>query len=131
MTFFEKTIRIALVVYSVIQLLSLFANNPLLLFIYEVCYVIATLIAVYIFVTGRQKLIDVIKPFFYANAVLVLCYVPLVLLNPNINWALYGGDQSDPMIIYFIWPILHMIVAIVAILCLGGLAKTIMTYFNN
>jgi nitrogen fixation/metabolism regulation signal transduction histidine kinase len=57
---------------------------------------------------------------FLVNLILTLIYIPLLILNPEINWSLQDGRQeSDPMILLAYFPSVNFILFVVIILVAG------------
>ena len=57
---------------------------------------------------------------FFANLILTLIYIPLLILNPEINWSLQDGRQeSDPMILLAYFPAVNFIFFVAAVLMAG------------
>ena len=119
--FRNKTLTWLLVAYGVLQLSSMFLQTPLILLVYELCYLTAIIV-------GTKWTIKKIKEdrelkslgqtillFLVINLGLFLIYIPTLLLNPSINWTLNGGHESDPMILLAFWPPVHFIIAFVII----------------
>jgi len=57
---------------------------------------------------------------FVANLILTLIYIPLLVLNPEVNWSLQDGRQeSDPMILLAYFPAVNFIFFVLAVLMAG------------
>jgi hypothetical protein len=57
---------------------------------------------------------------FAANLILTLIYVPMLILNPEVNWTLQDGRQeSDPMILLAYFPTVNFAFFCVVVLIAG------------
>jgi len=87
-------------------------------------FFIASIVVAAIWISKNYKLNKNYSPILYstllcflANLILTLIYIPLLILNPDINWSLQDGrDESDPMILLAYFPTINLILFIVVIL---------------
>ncbi len=112
--------------YMIIQLSTLLFHSGILFLTYEIIFIAAILIAIiWIFKDYKtnRTLITVgltIALNFIVNLILTIVYIPTLILNPKINWALEnGGGESDPMILLAFFPGVHFIVASIIFLICG------------
>ena len=129
--FRNKVLTWLLLVYGILQLSSMFLQAPVILFAYELCYLIALVVGT-IWVIRKTKenrdlktLGETILLFLLINLGLFLVYIPTLLLNSSINWTLNGENESDPMILLAFWPPVHFTIAFVT-LGLAGLITRLM-----
>ena len=61
--------------------------------------------------------------FFLANLLLFIVYVPLLLLNPEINWHLKGEAEQDPKILMVYFPLVALIAAWIILVIVGVITK--------
>ena len=119
----DKTIIWLLLLYMLLQLGALFLGVGLFLFAYVIAYLIAIIhsaIQTSKAITKKSSLKNLVHSlifFFIANLVLFLIYLPMLVYNPEINWALKGGVEQDPMILQaYVPPVLFVIAALIIIL---------------
>jgi hypothetical protein len=120
-----------LVVYSVLQLLSLWTGSAVLLLAYLIVYVMAIISGgrmVYVFIRNREPYRKLFTPFillFIANLLLFLIYIPTILLNPNINWTLKGEYEQDPIILQLYVPVIFCAAGFIVLLIVLGITFAI------
>lgn len=117
--FANKALTGLLIGYGLIQLSSLFGRSPAILLAYELSYLAAIVVGIIWSIKKSKEDKDLktfggtILLFLLINATLFLIYVPTLLLNPSINWALEGRSESDPMLLLAFWPPIHFVAALI------------------
>jgi len=123
----ERTIFAALLIgYILFQLISLFVSSGFFMILCELTF-LGSLIAGILWLLEDYRnhvkfksLGKVIGAVFLANMILTLIYIPLLVLNPAVNWTLKGETEYDPIILMALFPAVHLIVGII-ILFIGVL----------
>jgi len=85
---------------------------------------ISSIVVAIMWISKNYKLNKSFSPIFYSilccflvNLILTLIYIPLLILNPEINWSLQDGrHESDPMILLAYFPTINFILFIVVVL---------------
>ncbi len=115
----HKSLIWTICLYVIFQLLSLVMLQTLFLLSSLLAYVISIVLSIVVFFRSTQQrtvfsnLLGVILLYFLANLILFLVYLPVFVLNPEINWTLKnGGVESDPMILYAYVPPIFLVCAV-------------------
>jgi hypothetical protein len=127
--FANKALTGLLIGYGLIQLSSMFVRSPAILLAYELSYLAAMVVGIIWSIKKSKKDKDLktfgatILLFLLINATLFLIYVPTLLLNPSINWALEGRSESDPMLLLAFWPPIHFVTALIIFGLIGLITR--------
>ena len=89
----------------------------------ELLFLVSIVVAI-TWISKSYKLDKSFSPIFYttfccflANLILTLIYIPLLILNPEVNWSLQDGrHESDPMILLAYFPAINFILFVVVVL---------------
>jgi hypothetical protein len=136
MSFSEnKRLIVRLSLYVIFQIASLYIG--FFLFAYLLVYIIAIITSA-IRLASEIKEHNSIKPlfthlflFFVANLILFVIYIPAIIYNPDINWALKGGIEVDPMFMQiYILPI-AFVSALIILATTTFFAKLVRNINNN
>lgn len=125
--FENKILTKTLIIYAVLQFLSIFIQTPFLLYAYEICYLTAIVIAIIWTIkqtkenNNLQTLKKTVLLFLVVNLGLLILYIPTILLNPSINGS--GGSESDPMILILFFPPINFLLAFILIGLTGLITK--------
>ncbi len=130
MSFSEnKRLIVRLSLYVIFQIASLYIG--FFLFAYLLVYIIAIITSA-IRLASEIKEHNSIKPlfthlflFFVANLILFAIYIPTIIYNPDINWALKGGIEVDPVFLYVYIPPIFFIAASLILTLTSIVAKGI------
>lgn len=131
-----KTLPVLLLLYVLLQLLSLILPIGLFLVAYLIIYLVA------IFAGCKYIIINIIEDnnlrylgfsillFFAANCTLFLIYIPTLIYNTEINWRLKGEAEVDPMILQAYVPPIFFIGAVVVFVLSALVTKLVISGKN-
>lgn len=113
------------------QIGALYFGVGLFLFVYVIAYISAIIYSAIrtsrgIRQTGNLKIMThSLIPFFIANLILFIIYLPTLVYNPEINWKLKGEAEQDPMILLAYIPPAFLVIAFVILIMTAIVTKII------